>query len=158
MSLKKQVIKSFLWNGLAGAMCEAMNLITSLLLARLLFPGDFGLMGMALFLIGFVSFFAEFGLIAALIQKKDLNDDTLSSLFWSTALTSALLYVLVYAGAPFYAAFYNEPRLTLIIRILFIDFLLYPISMIQYSMHIKKMNFKLVSIANIDTSSGHNGI
>jgi len=149
MNLKKQVFNSIFWNGLANVLCQGVNVAISLALARLLYPQDFGIMGMAAFLVGFVSFFSEFGIGSALIQKNDLDEESISSIFWSAIMISALLYGLVFLIAPLYAAFYHEPRLTLIIRVLFIDFLIYPTAMVQYAIHVKRLEYKTISLITI---------
>ena len=80
-------------------------------LARLLGPKDFGLVGMVTVFTGVLSLFRDFGLSSAAIQCATVTDEQISTLFWINLLVGALLGFLSAAMAPFIAAFYHEPRL-----------------------------------------------
>jgi PST family polysaccharide transporter len=83
---------------------------SQMLLARLLFPADFGLVAMVAPLANFVGIFADIGLGQAIIQRKTLNQPQVSALFWLTMAMSCALVVIVAAIAPLAALAYREPR------------------------------------------------
>src|SRR5258708_29327739 len=82
-----------------------------MVLARLLEPKDFGIVGMVTALIGVLNLFRDFGLSTATVQRKTVTDEQISTLFWINMLVGTVLAVISVAVAPFVAAFYHEPRL-----------------------------------------------
>src|SRR5277367_5341006 len=94
-----------------------------MILARLLEPKDFGLVGMVTAVIGVLSVFKDFGLSAATIQRAAVTDDQISTLFWINLLVGAVLGALSLGIAPLVATFYHEPRLFGVTAVLAIGFL-----------------------------------
>ena len=82
-----------------------------MVLARLLEPRDFGLIGMVTAFTGVLSLFRDFGLSAATVQHADVTHQETSTLFWINVLVGAMLAVIAAASAPLVASFYGEPRL-----------------------------------------------
>ena len=89
----------------------ALRMGALVVLARLLGPKDFGLVGMVTAFTGVLSMFRDFGLSAAAVQRSDVTRDQHSTLFWLNLLLGALLALVTLAAAPAIAAFYHEPRL-----------------------------------------------
>src|SRR5262249_59616713 len=88
-----------------------LRLGSLMVLARLLGPEDFGLIGMVTAFTGIVSLFKDFGLSSAAVQHKSVTDEMMSTLFWINMMVGALLGLLTVVMAPAIAAFYREPRL-----------------------------------------------
>jgi len=86
----------------------------TVVLARLLTPQDYGLIGMVAVVMGFVSMFKDMGLSVATIQKEEITAEQVSTLFWVNLGLSLAVMALTVAIAPGVAWFYGEPRLTLI--------------------------------------------
>ena len=109
--LKKKTIRG----GYARLCSQAAYLLLRLgslaLLARLLDPTDFGLLGMVTAFTGVLSVFRDFGLSTATIQRATVTEQQTSTLFWINILVGAALTVLVLVFAPALASFYREPRL-----------------------------------------------
>jgi O-antigen/teichoic acid export membrane protein len=82
-----------------------------MVLARLLAPKDFGLVGMVTAFTGVLTLFRDFGLSSAAIQRPTVTEQQISTLFWINILLGALLGLVVVAMAPAIAAFYHEPQL-----------------------------------------------
>src|SRR5229473_4530583 len=82
-----------------------------MIMARLLDPRDFGLVGMVTAVIGVFNVFRDFGLSAAAVQRTTVTNEQASTLFWINLLVGAILGLLVVAMAPFIVRFYREPRL-----------------------------------------------
>jgi hypothetical protein len=80
-------------------------------LARLLIPEDFGLIGMVVALTGFAKIFKDLGLSDATIQHKDITHEKVSTLFWINVLVGFLIMIIIAALSPLIAWFYNDPRL-----------------------------------------------
>jgi O-antigen/teichoic acid export membrane protein len=88
-----------------------LNLGSMVVLGRLLAPADFGLVAMAMTMLGFVSLFKDIGLSMAAVQRETLTHEQSSALFWINALLSILLAVFCVVGSPLLVAFFHEPRL-----------------------------------------------
>ena len=80
-------------------------------LARLLTPEDYGLIGMATVITGFVEYFKDLGLSAATIQRAKINHQQVSTLFWINVGVGCLMAISLVLAAPVIARFYHEPRL-----------------------------------------------
>src|SRR5690606_36696258 len=112
--IKAQAFSGFLWNGFQMLVNQGSAFIIKLVLAKILFPEDFGLVGIATVLIGFVQGFNDLGIGAALIQPKDEEhrESLFNSAFWTGAALAILTYITIcFALAPFAAYFYGEPLL-----------------------------------------------
>jgi PST family polysaccharide transporter len=113
-------LKSKSVNGGVVAVCAqgakfVLQAMTVILLARLLTPEDFGLVGMVTTLIIFVGLLKDVGLAAATIQQQEITEQQISTLFWINLAAGVALSMLTALLAPAVAAFYGEPRLYLII-------------------------------------------
>jgi len=127
------------------------RLVSLAILARLLDPNDFGLVGMVAALTGILSLFRDFGLSAASIQRAHITDEQSSTLFWINVLTGVLLTVLTAICAPLVIRFYHEPRLYWVTVAMGTTFLINSIG-IQHSAHLQReMRFTTVSI--VDTGA-----
>ena len=109
--LKEKTIRGGLARLCAQGADFTLRLASLMVLARLLGPKDFGLVGMVTAFTGVLILFRDFGLSAAAIQRPVVTEEQLSTLFWINLLVGAGLTVLTVAMAPLIAAFYHEPRL-----------------------------------------------
>jgi hypothetical protein len=109
--LKERTIRG----GVAKICAQGANLAlrvgSLMVLARLLSPKDFGLVGMVTAFTGILSLFRDFGLSTAAVQRANVTDKQTSTLFWINVLVGMCLTVLLTAMGPFVARFYHEPRL-----------------------------------------------
>ncbi len=97
---------------IAAHTCKfVLSTVSAIVLARLLTPQDYGLIGMVAILVGFLGMFQYLGLSTATIKWSDLNHQQVSTLFWLNVGLSAVIMVLAVATAPLAAWFYKEPRL-----------------------------------------------
>ena len=83
---------------------------STVVMARLLTPSDFGLVAMVSSFIGFVTMFRDFGLSIATIQKQSITEDQLTGLFWVNVLLGLIAMTVCFACAPIIGFFYGEPR------------------------------------------------
>jgi O-antigen/teichoic acid export membrane protein len=109
--LKQKTIRG----GAARLASQAANfilrLVSLMILARLLGPADFGLVGMVTAFTGVLNMFRDFGLSSAAVQRTDVTNEQSSTLFWINLLVGAVLGIIAIAMAPAVVAFYHEPRL-----------------------------------------------
>jgi O-antigen/teichoic acid export membrane protein len=101
--------------GVVTLCCQGMKvilqLVTAAILGRMLTPADFGLVAMVGAMLGFFGLFRDFGLGAVAVQRDDLTQSQVSTLFWINVTVGVAILVAIAAIAAFVAGFYNEPRL-----------------------------------------------
>ncbi len=109
--LKERTIRGGLARLSAQGVNFALRTVSLMVLARLLDPKDFGLVGMVTAFTGVLNIFRDFGLSSAAIQRSTVTEEQVSTLFWINLLVGVLLGILAVVMAPAIAAFYHEPRL-----------------------------------------------
>lgn len=92
----------------------ALSILATAVLARLLTPQDYGLIGMVAVFTGFVAMFKDLGLSLATVQRAEISYDQISTLFWVNVTLSVAITLLMVLLAPLIGWFYGEPRLTMI--------------------------------------------
>ena len=147
--LKRKTIRG----GAAKICAQAANLLlrtgSLMILARLLDPKDFGLVGMVTAVIGVFSVFRDFGLSAAAVQRMTVTEDQASTLFWINLLVGAMLALLALALAPLVVVFYHEKRLLGVTAVLATAFLFNAAGVQHSSMLERQMRFITLSVIDI---------
>ena len=138
--------------GLARLVAQGVNfllrVVSLMVLARLLGPQDFGLVGMVTVFTGVLTLFRDFGLSAAAIQRGNITKEQISTLFWINFLVGIFLAIVMAAGAPAIASFYHEPRLFGISAVLALGFIFNAVG-IQHSVLLQReMRFTALAIIN----------
>lgn len=149
MSLKKQAISGVKWNSLSKFTLVLLQLFQMLILARLLSPSEFGLFGMITVVIGFSKVFVDMGLSNAIIHAKELDDQKLSTLYWMNILMGMAIAALIFTISPLISNFYNEEKLTGLIKLMSITFLIIPLGQQFEVLMQKNLMFKFISIIEI---------
>jgi O-antigen/teichoic acid export membrane protein len=141
--------------GLARLCAQGANLLlrvgSLMVLARLLGPRDFGLVGMVTAFTGVLTLFRDFGLSAAAIQRTTVTEEQISTLFWINVSAGVLLGLVTVAMAPIVAAFYDEPRLSGVTVVLATGFL-FNAAGIQHSALLQRQ-MRFTALAAISVAS-----
>lgn len=154
-SLQKSAVSGVKWSSISQVGRQGMQLLTTVILARLLSPSDFGLVGMAMVVIGFVTIFKDLGTSAALIQRKELSEELLSGIFWVNVTFGLLATVVLALIAPVAANFYHEPRIIPILGLLSLTFFISGLSILQQAILEREMAFdKLAKVELFAIASG----
>lgn len=151
---KKLIISGVIWNIVRMGINQSFAFVTRLVLAKLLFPEQFGLVGMAMVFNGLVQVLNNLGIGAALVQfkEKNLREEHYHTAFWTGVIWSATLYLIMFfVIAPLAASFYNEPMLISIIPVMSIGILCSPLNLVHVAQLTKRMNFKRITF--IDNTS-----
>lgn len=151
MSLKNSATSGIKWSSVSQVGRQFMQIITTAILARLLSPSDFGLVGMATIIIGFIGLFQDLGTSSAIIQRKELSNTLFNSIFWLNLAFGVLSMAILWLFAPVAASFYHEPRVTSVLRVLSLNFLLSSISISQKALLEKNLAFN--TLAKIEISA-----
>lgn len=149
MSFNRKVVSGLGWSGFQMVFDRILGTLVKLILARILFPEDFGIIGMAAVFIAIIQVFREVGMGAALIQKKDdVSELEYNTAFWTTMIWSIVLYGLLFLFAPLIADFYDQPILTDVVRVLGIGILIQPVNLIQQIRLNRNLDFKKLAFIN----------
>lgn len=149
----KSVRGGIITMGSTGVMF-AINMVRTVVLARLLTPADFGIIGMVTVFINFVAMFKDAGLSAATVQKSEVTHDQISTLSWLNLLISGGLSLLIIAGAPLVSLFYNKPELTWITISLAISFMLGGTTIQHRALLRRHMKFDSLALVTILSTIG----
>ena len=137
------------WNAVGSLIDNGLGIVVKLILASLLLPEHFGIIGFAIIFIGFIESFADLGMSAALIQRKEKNLEPIDfdTAFWAGLLWGGFLFALVsLVMAPMAARFFDEPVLIEIIPILSITLLLRPLWAIHVASITRELDFKRIVV------------
>lgn len=150
-SIRKQLVHGVLWNFIEKILMEGAQFIIGIILARLLLPSDFGLIGMLAIFIAISNVFIDGGFARALIQKKECSDIDYSTAFVSNIVVSLIIYAILFFSSPWIATFYHEPILTDLTRVLALNFVLGSLNIVQRARLMSNVDFK--SLAKIRVAS-----
>ena len=142
MSLKNQTTTGIIWTFSQQFGNQIIGFVVSLVLARLLLPAEFGLIGMIAVFVSIGRVIIESGLTESLIRNKEVDQEDLTTVFYSNVVFSILLYAIIYFAAPFIAEFYDQPILVGLVRLYCLTFLLSAFYGVQLARLSKQMNFK----------------
>lgn len=129
-----------------------LQFVTLVVLARLLSPSDFGLMGMIMVVIGFAQAFADMGISNAIIHRQDATRNQLSSLYWLNIIAGIIVFFVVCASAPLIVGFYHEPRLHNLLYLTAVIFLIIPFGQQFQILLQKELRFERLAKIEIATS------
>lgn len=133
-----------------------LTIAATSVMARLLRPSDYGLIGMVAFFTNFVAMFKDLGLSVATIQKSEVSRDQVSTLFWLNVAFSVAITVLTIALSPLISWFYGDPRLMAVTVVTAIGFVLGGLTVQHEALLRRQMRFfSLVSIVLIATVVGY---
>lgn len=149
MSLRGKTVQGLTWSGISQAITQISQLLITTILARLLTPDDFGLLGMTVVFTNFLNIFCEMGISGALIQKQDISETQYSSVFWLNIIVGIALMLLTMAISPFIAGFYNKPELKPIVMMISVNFPIMSFVIVQKAIFSKEMSFKKLAIAEV---------
>jgi O-antigen/teichoic acid export membrane protein len=148
-ALKGKVINSVAWLFGTRYIAQGISWVITILVARILSPNDYGLMGMAMIYIGLIDFINEFGVGSALIQKEELRGDEIDSSFWLILSLGGLIFLASFYFATVIADFFKNERLVLIIRILGVGFIINGIKIVPYNLMTRDLAFEKRSKAEL---------
>ena len=149
MSLKSKVVGGATWN-LVGKMADYVFRFTiGVVIARLLSPAEYGIVGLANIFITLSYIFVDSGFTYALIQKQDCSERDYSTVFYFNILVSFSLFILIWLLSPVIAHFFKEPKLISVIRALILVILIQALYIVQVAKLKKGMAFKQLAQAQV---------
>ena len=152
MSLMSSATRGVFWSGISQFSTQLYQFIVMIILARLLFPEDFGVIGMAVIFTGLVQTINELGLSAAIIQKKNINDNHLSTSFWISLGLGIILFITTVIISPYIADFFKNELVGSVVSVLSIGFILGSFGVVHRSLLQKNIEFKKIAVTEISAS------
>lgn len=143
--LKVQAISGVKWSGISMGVITTLNFVTLAILARLLSPSDFGLMGMVMVVIGFAQAFADMGLSNAIIHRQKVVESHLSSFFWINVLSGIVLFVSILLVRPVVVIYFKQAALSNYLVFAAFIFLITPVGQLFTTLLRKELRFKTLS-------------
>ena len=141
-NIKSKMVSGFLWRFLQNASTQIINFVISIYLARILDTSDYGLVAMIAIFITLASVFIDTGFASAIIQKKELDDVDMDTMFYSGFVSSIVLYAILYFAAPYIADFYHHQELILLLRIQSITIIIASLYSVQQALLTRELQFK----------------
>ncbi len=140
--LKKRTVSAVVWSAGEAFSRQGVQLIISIVLARLLAPEVFGVIAMLSLFIGLAACFCEGGFSTALIQKQNLSEEDTSSVFYFNVMMGLVTALLFWAAAPWVAAFYHTPVLKPLTRVMGLNVLIGTLGAVHQTLLAKDMDFR----------------
>ena len=137
-----KALKGSKWVFLSSVLSKSFQFITTVILARLLLPADFGIIAIAQIIIGVVSLFQDMGMTQALIQKKENIEESADTVFLFNIFWSLILYIAVFIAAQYIGAFFGNNEAVTVLRVLCLSFLFQPFNIISNALMKKEFYFK----------------
>jgi O-antigen/teichoic acid export membrane protein len=126
---------------------------STMVLARLLTPQDYGLIAMVTAITGFLALFRDFGLSTATIQRPHITHPQVTNIFWINVGISSALILILAAGAPIIAWFYREPRLTPIALTLGGTFIFSGLAAQHSALLSRQMRFERLALVEVGSAA-----
>lgn len=132
-----------IWSAIERFSVQGISFLLSIVIARLVTPGEYGLIAMLAIFMAIAQTFIDSGFGNALIQKKDRDEVDYSTVFYFNIAVSFILYAVLYFCAPLISRFYNEPELTAVTRWIGLNLIFISFSTVQRTRLNIDLNFKL---------------
>ncbi|MCH5219358.1 MAG: lipopolysaccharide biosynthesis protein [Muribaculaceae bacterium] len=139
------------WNAISQFGTSGVSFLSTIILARLLSPSDFGLLGLISIFIAISQMMIDAQMGGALLRKKDVDKIDYSTLFWFNLAISIVLYLVLFFVAPVVADFYSEPILKGLIRVLALTFFIFACRVTQRVMIFRECKFHIMALINISS-------
>lgn len=155
-NMKQQLISGVFYTALARYSGIALSLVVAGVLARLLSPGDFGVVAIATVIISFFGIFTDMGISAAIVQHKTLTERNLSDIFSLTLWMGVLLAGLFFAASWPIAEFYHQPMLRTLCQLLAVNLFFASANIVPGALFYKNKEFKFIAIRSfvVQTAGG----
>jgi PST family polysaccharide transporter len=150
--LRGRTITGVSWSALSQVLNQSFTFAISIVLARILGPAAYGLIGMITIFTGFAAVFGDLALGAAIIQRKELEERHLNAAFWANVAMGATLTIVMVALAPVVAWFYDAPELLMLAAVIALKYVIDSLSVVQISLLNREMRFKTLAGVHIGST------
>lgn len=149
MSLKQNTTRGFIWSAAERFSVQGLQFVIGIILARLLLPSDYGLVGMLAIFLAISQVFVDSGFSSALIQKKDRTEIDFSTAFYFNIGIGLFFYIALYLLSPIFAKFYNAPILIPLTKVIGLSVFINSLAVVQRAKLSIKLDFKTQAKASL---------
>lgn len=159
-SLKQVATKGVLWSSIERFSVQGIQFVIMIIMARLLTPEDYGLVGMLTIFLAVSQSLIDSGFSQALIRKQNRTEVDNSTVFYFNIAVGLALYLLFYISAPWVADFYGLPELSLVMRVVCLGIIFNSLAVVQRALLTVRIDFKTQAKASLIAAviSGMTGI
>ncbi|WP_271782587.1 lipopolysaccharide biosynthesis protein [Aquimarina algiphila] len=150
--LKRKTTIGLVWSSIDKFSTLMIQFILGIVLARILLPEDYGLIGMIAVFLAISQSLVDSGFFTALVQKKDVNTNDYSTIFFFNIIVGVILYGILFMGAGFIGGFYETPILADIIKVIGINIIIASTTIVHRAFLTTKIDFKTLAIINITSA------
>lgn len=148
-SVNNSIFKGLVWTAVDKFGSLGIQFLVMIILARLLNPADFGMIGMLSLFMAVGSLLIDSGFSHALIQKEIVTKDDCSTVFFINILIGLLLFFVLYFSAPYIAIFFHTPKLLDLSRVLFLMFPVNSLYVVHLAKLTRNMEFKKIALISV---------
>lgn len=156
--LREKTITALFWSFIDTVAGQGINFLVGIVLARLLMPREFGLIGMVLVFFALSEAFINSGFSSALIRKKNCTQTDYSTVFYFNLLAGIVFFGILFVAAPMISTFFNEPQLVAIVRVLGLVLIIDAATLIQRTILTRNLDFKTQARVSFIASAGSGGL
>ncbi len=151
MDIRSKVMSALRWTAAARLVGQVISWAITILVIRMLTPGDYGLMAMGTVLVSLLFLLNTVGLDAILVQDKDLDEPARRKIFGVIILMNVCCFLLLFLGADLAAAFFEEPQLAAVLRVMSLQFLILAFETLPQSALEREIDFARRSVVDLVT-------
>ncbi|MDR1683348.1 MAG: lipopolysaccharide biosynthesis protein [Candidatus Symbiothrix sp.] len=148
-TLKEKTAKGLYWTSIGGGLQQVIGTAIGVVFARILSQDDYGIIGMLSIFIAIGVIIQDGGFSTGLINRKEIKHDDYNAVFWFSFISGLIIYIILFFCAPLIAAFFREPALIKLSRVLFLFMLIGSLSIAPNSYLTKQMKYKELTISSL---------
>lgn len=148
-TLKNKTIRGMVWNLIDKFGSYLISFVIGVVLARILMPSDYGIIGMLSIFFALSELFVNSGFSQALIQKKDRTEVDYSTIFYFNLAVAIIFYLILFLLAPAISEFFKTPQLIILTRILSLNIIINSFALVQQTRLTIKLDFKMQAIISL---------
>ncbi|AIY13938.1 MULTISPECIES: lipopolysaccharide biosynthesis protein [Cellulophaga] len=152
MSLKSKAIKGFSWTAVEGFFSQGFMFVVGILLARILTPEEFGIIGIITAIVTILNSIIEGGFTSALIRKIDSDNNDYNTVFYTNLITSIIIYLVLFTFSEKISNYFDVQILNKILKISGTIIIINAVTIIQRTLLTKLLDFKKIAIISIISS------
>lgn len=148
-SLKDKTVNGTFWSAANTFITHGVTFFVGLVLARILSPAEYGLLGIVTIFTTILAGFLDCGFSNALIRKQKVSNDDYNTMFIVNFVMSLIMYAILFFGAPIIARFFERPQLVTLVRVTGLILIIQSLAIVQGTILSRKIDFKTKTKASV---------
>jgi teichuronic acid exporter len=152
VDLKSTIYKGVYWTAMMEVITKMVSLVSSILIARILLPSDFGVIAAIGIFISIAQVLVNSGMTTSLVRDAEIDDSDYNTVFYFNFLASIVLYGIIFFLAPFIANYFRTEVIVKVIRVLSLNLIIQSLYVVQFTKLSRELSFKKLTIYNLVAS------